>query len=132
MLDCLSHHNCDSNVSACLLHRNRHSGLITAWNPDPSRLPDLRNPASLHPSDVANTSDQFAAFLNRLQKHSRCTASYCLRTSRETQQSSCRFFFPRPLFADAVVTRGINPKSWLFSPARNDPLLNQCIPAFTM
>jgi len=107
-------------------------GLITAWNPDTSRLPDLRNPASLHPSDVANTSDQFAAFLNRLQKHSRCAASYCLRTSRETQQSSCRFFFPRPLFANAVVTRQINPKSWLFSPARNDPLLNQCIPAFTM
>src|ERR1700712_1536436 len=25
MLDCLSHHNCDSNVSACLLHRNRHN-----------------------------------------------------------------------------------------------------------
>lgn len=107
-------------------------GLITAWNPDQSRLPDLRNPASLDSTDVANTADQFAAFANRLQKHSVCTTSYCLRTSKETKRSGCRFFFPRPLFADATITREINPRSWLFSPARNDPYLNQCTPAITM
>ena len=106
--------------------------LITACNPDPLRPPDLRNPASLDPTDVANTSDQFTAFVNRLQKHSHCTASYCLRTNRETKQSSCRFFFPRPLFADATITREINPRSSLFSPARNDPFLNQCTPVITM
>ena len=107
-------------------------GLITAWNPDPLRLPDRRNPASLKPTDVVNTSDQFTAFVNRLQKHSHCTAGYCLRTSRQTGQSSCRFFFPRPLFANATITREINPRSWLFSPARNDPFLNQCTPAITI
>ncbi|CAG8983615.1 hypothetical protein HYALB_00004637 [Hymenoscyphus albidus] len=106
--------------------------LITAWNPDPLRRPDLRNPASLHPTDVANTSDQFKALVNRLQKHSNCTTSYCLRTNKETKQSSCRFFFPRPLFAGATITRAINPKAWLFSPARNDQFLNQCAPAITM
>jgi ATP-dependent DNA helicase PIF1 len=31
--------------------------IITAWNPDPLRLPDARNPASLAPADVANTAD---------------------------------------------------------------------------
>ena len=50
---------------------------ITAWNPDQLRLPDARNPASLAPADVTNTSDQFAAFLNRLQLHSACRPSYC-------------------------------------------------------
>ncbi|KIX03828.1 uncharacterized protein Z518_07381 [Rhinocladiella mackenziei CBS 650.93] len=39
---------------------------ITAWNPDPLRLPDARNPASLALVDVANTANQFAALLNRL------------------------------------------------------------------
>ena len=106
--------------------------LITALNPDPLRLPDLRNPASLNPTDVTNTFDQFTALVNRLQKHSNCTTSYCLRTNKKTGQSSCRFFFPRLLFADAIVTREINPKSWLFSPARNDPVLNQCSPVITM
>ena len=38
---------------------------ITAYNPNPSRPPDARNPASLAPADVANTPDQFAAFLNQ-------------------------------------------------------------------
>jgi ATP-dependent DNA helicase PIF1 len=106
--------------------------VITAWNPDQLRLPDARNPASLAPADVANTADQFAAFLNRLQMHSACRAPYCLRAKRGEDQPTCRFFFPRPLFTDLVVTKEINRKSWLFSPARNQGALNQCAPAITM
>ena len=30
---------------------------ITAQNPDPSQLPNARNPTSLAPADVANTAD---------------------------------------------------------------------------
>jgi ATP-dependent DNA helicase PIF1 len=104
---------------------------ITAQNPDPLRLPDARNPASLAPEDVANTTDQFVAFLNRLQMHSACRAPYCLRVKKD-QPPACRFFFPRPLFPDPVVTRDITHKSWLFSPARNQETLNQCAPVITM
>jgi hypothetical protein len=93
--------------------------IITAWNPDPLRLPDARNPAFLAPADVANTVDQFAAFLNRLQMHSACRAPYCLRAKKCGDHPTCRFFFPRPLFTDPVVTKDINHKAWLFSPARN-------------
>ena len=106
--------------------------LITAWNPDQLRAPDARNPASLAPGDVANTTDQFAAFLNRLQMHSTCRAPYCLRYKDGSLCPQCRFFFPRPLFNAPVVTREINHKSWLFSPARNQGLLNQCAPAITI
>jgi ATP-dependent DNA helicase PIF1 len=70
--------------------------IITAWNPDPLLLPNARNPASLAPADVANTTDQFAAFLNRLQMHSACRAPYCLRAKKGRDQPTCRFFFPRP------------------------------------
>ena len=106
--------------------------VITAWNPDQLRLPDARNPASLAPADVVNTADQFAAFLNRLQMHSVCRAPYCLRAKKGGDQPACRFFFPRPLFTGPVVTKEINHKSWLFSPARNQGALNQCAPAITM
>jgi ATP-dependent DNA helicase PIF1 len=106
--------------------------LITAKNPNPSRPPDARNPASLALTDVANTDDQFAAFLNRLQMHSTCKAPYCLRTAKRDEQPSCRFFFPRPLFTDPVVTREINYRAWLFSPARNQATLNQCSPVITI
>ena len=107
--------------------------LITAWNPDQLRLPDARNPASLAPADIANTADQFTAFLNRLQIHSVCRGGYCLRVRKGSDgPAECRFFFPRPLFDIPVVTKAINHKSWLFSPCRNQGNLNQCASVITM
>src|ERR1700722_9574191 len=65
--------------------------------------------------------------------HSTCRAPYCLRVKKGLDQPPvCRFFFPRPLFPDPVVTKDINRKSWLFSPARNQATLNQCAPVITM
>jgi ATP-dependent DNA helicase PIF1 len=105
---------------------------ITAQNPDSLRHPDARNPASLAPTDVVNTSDQFAAFLNCLQIHT-CRVPYCLRHQHGSDQPPrCRFFYPRPLFSEPVVTKKINNKSWLFSPIRNQATLNQCAPVITM
>ena len=84
------------------------------------------------PKDLANTADQFTAFLNRLQVHSTCKVPFCLRPKKGSDAPpSCRFFFPRPLFSDAVVTKEINHKAWLFSPARNQANLNQCAPILT-
>jgi ATP-dependent DNA helicase PIF1 len=105
---------------------------ITAWNPDQLRLPDARNPASLAPSDVTNTSDQFAAFLNRLQLHSTCRPSYCLRTKKGDATPRCRFFYPRPLAQQPIVTQEINHRGYMFAPARNQAILNQCSPIVTM
>jgi hypothetical protein len=86
---------------------------ITADNPNPLRLPDAQNPASLAPADVANTADQFAAFLNRLQVHT-CQPRYCLRVKPGSDEPpSCRFFYPQKLFDEPVVTKEINHKSWL-------------------
>ena len=82
---------------------------------------------------MANTLDQFVAFLNRLQCHDRCTEGYCLRVKKgSTGPATCRFFFPRPLFDEPVVTKDINSKDWIFSPARNHSTLNQCTPIITM
>ena len=105
---------------------------ITADNPNPLRLPDARNPASLAPTDVSNTADQFAAFLNRLQIHT-CRPQYCLRVKHGSDEPpSCRFFYPRKLFPEPVVTKEINHKSWLFSPVRNQAYLNQCSAVIAM
>lgn len=105
---------------------------ITAVNPDPQRLPDARNPASLKATDVANSADQFAALAHRLQRHSQCSTAYCLRSIQGSfAPPRCRFFYPRPLFEEAVVTIEINHKNLLFSPARNSPIMNQCTPVIT-
>jgi hypothetical protein len=80
----------------------RYWGLrITAWNPDQLRPPDLQHPSSLAPADVANTANQFTAFINRFQVHSTCSYPYCFRRQ---DSNICRFFFPRPLFREPVVT----------------------------
>ena len=106
---------------------------ITAVNPDQYRRPDARNPASLAPGAIQNTSDQFAALANRLQRHDRCTTTYCLRAKKGSNiEPKCRFFFPRPCFDQAIVTKDINHKDLMFSPARNHTLFNQCTPTITM
>ena len=82
--------------------------------------------------DVTNTPNQFAALLNRLQQHSACSPSYCLRTKKGSKVMRCRFFYPRPLRMEPAVTKEINQKGHMFAPARNQPLLNQCVPVITM
>ena len=105
---------------------------ITAHNPNPLRPPDTQNPASLAPPDVANTLDQFAAFLNCFQTHV-CQQGYCLRVrSGSDKPPRCHFFFPRELSPEPVVTKEINHKSWLFSPVRNQVTPNQCSTVITM
>jgi hypothetical protein len=65
--------------------------------------------------------------------YSACQALYCLQVKKGSDESSiCCFFFSRLLFPDPVVTRDINHKSWLFSPAWNQGTLNQCAPVITM
>jgi hypothetical protein len=91
---------------------------ITAWNPNPSRVLDAQNPASLRFTDVVNSEDQFTAFLNRLQMHSVCCPRTCLQVKKGPGNVPYyQFFFPWPLFDIPIVTKDINHKSWLFSPA---------------
>jgi hypothetical protein len=102
---------------SCCVFADYWGEKITAQNPNFLQLPDARNPASLAPADVANTADQFAAFLNRLQVHT-YLPQYCLRVKHESDgPPTCQFFFPLKLFPEPIVTKEINNKSWLFSPA---------------
>jgi ATP-dependent DNA helicase PIF1 len=65
--------------------------------------------------------------------HSVCPPGTCLRVKKGPGNIPyCQFFFPRSLFDDLVVTKDINHKSWLFSPARNIPDMNQYSPPITM
>jgi hypothetical protein len=127
-----------SRISINLARNRLYSWLswelrVTAVHPDQGRLPDARNPASLNPMDVRNSADQFAALINRLQRHSQCTTAYGLRSKKGSMEPpTCRFFFPKPLFDEAVSTDKTNHRSQLFSPAWNHPTLNQCSPVITM
>jgi hypothetical protein len=105
---------------------------ITAQNPDPYRRPDARNPAALPFVAIANTEDQFAALLNRLQMHPTCSFPYCLRKVKGSDCMRCRFFFPRPLRDQAACSKEVNGKKYMFCPRRNQGSLNQTSPVMTL
>ncbi|KAK8912380.1 ATP-dependent DNA helicase pfh1 [Metarhizium anisopliae] len=105
---------------------------VTAVNPNSTRLPDARNPASLPFIHICNTDEQVAVFMNRFQMHARCAPGRCLRKNKTTNVVECRFFFPRELQERALVTKSINKRSWMFGVERNVERLAQCSPVMAL
>ena len=105
---------------------------ITAYNPDANRRPDSTHPSSLPYEQQQNSKDFLNACLNRFQRHSRCTESYCLRKKKGASIKSCRFRFPRPVQDAASLTTDLNPTYLTFAPQRNDPLLNPYMATITI
>jgi hypothetical protein len=105
---------------------------ITALNPDPNRRPDSVHPSSLPYEQQPNSKDFLAACLNRFQRHSKCTESYCLRKKKGTGVKICRFGFPRRTQNTAGLTTDLNPIYPMYAPQRNDPLLNPYMAPITM
>jgi len=109
------------------------AAFVSALNPDQYRRPDIRHPSSLSYDEQRNTVQFLSACLNRFQRHSRCSESYCLRAKKGSNEAKqCRFYFPRRLRVQAAVTKDQNPKHWTFCPERNDKILNNYNPATTI
>ena len=105
---------------------------VTAVNPNSTRPPDARNPASLPFIHICNTDEQVATFMNRFQMHATCAPGRCLRKNKTTNIVECRFFFPRELQEHALVTKSINKKSWMLGVERNVERLAQCSPVMAL
>jgi len=105
---------------------------VTAFNPNSTRPPDARNPASLPFIHICNTDEQVAALMNRFQMHATCAPGRCLRKDKTTNTVECRFFFPRELQEHALVTKSINKKSWMLGVERNVARLAQCSPVMAL
>lgn len=74
------------------------------------------------------TFDTLSRVVNRVQRHA-CSEVYCLRRKKTrdgglSEEPVCRFYFPREMYDEARVTRGMNPSYWMFDGARNDTRLN--------
>src|SRR2546429_5018376 len=63
----------------------------------------------------------YVDLVNKLQRHTRCNSSYCLRTVR-TGNQSCRFGYPKET-TEITYLRDDNGRPELIT-ARNDPLIN--------
>jgi hypothetical protein len=99
---------------------------------NPAVLPDGSNvdeapPPKTNPhvcnrpySEVDNFEEDLSDLISTCQRHTRCSAAYCLRT--RNGQQKCRFGYPKPLQPEtSLITEDGDP---VVLTARNDGLIN--------
>lgn len=101
-------------------------GLISAWNPNKDLSPSNIHPCQIRLQDIENIVtiriDDYTRLLNKVQRHTVCSANYCLRKKKGSQEYVCRFKFPIDEKAESIISdeKGIK----RFVPKRNDQRLN--------
>ncbi len=71
-----------------------------------------------------NNLQELTKLLNRVQKHTKCSSTYCLRKIKDSKKIRCRFHFSFFMRETITVSNIINSKWKFFESARNDSLLN--------
>ena len=95
--------------------------LITTINPGLNApLPD-RHPCQKSKNEQCDDQQDYIDLVNKLQRHTRCSPSYCLRTKDGKQ--SCRFGYPKENVEHTFVCDDERGQPELIT-ARNDPLIN--------
>ena len=76
-------------------------------------------------SDIADFDQDLADLVATCQRHTRCSAAYCLRTRGGVQ--SCRFGYPKPLQPETTILTEKDVEPAVLT-ARNDGLINSYNP----
>lgn len=102
---------------------------MSAINPGAHWPPASRHPASLTRADLSFSPKELAELLNRIQRHTVCSDTYCLRRPKGSNADTpkvCRFRYPKPVLRTASLSR--IGRTYEFRAQRNDPLLNEYNP----
>ena len=72
--------------------------ILSTCNPDPPDEGDWIKPI-IHPcqknyNDIKESDNDYIDLLNMIQRHTRCSTSYCLRKKGNEKEPKCRFNFP--------------------------------------
>src|SRR6266540_3635262 len=95
--------------------------LVTIINPRiDAHVPD-RHPCQKNKDEIHGDLQDYIELVNKLQRHTRCSPSYCLRTNREGQ--FCRFGFPKDNVEHTFIRDDDHGRPELIT-ARNDPYIN--------
>lgn len=100
--------------------------LISTENPNMYEPPATEHPCKKKFSDVEDVNLDLAKLLNCVQRHTKCSAGYCLRKDKNNQLK-CRFGFPETLRETSSLDCSEKDNYQLFT-KRNDPLLNNHTP----
>ena len=100
--------------------------LVSAWNPSQNEPKAPVHPSARDPLEMNYTLRDLAQLLNRVQRHTTCTPSYCLRRPKGAPKDAplvCRFHYPQECHQTTEIKLDDKKRPKIF-PKRNDPLLN--------
>ena len=100
--------------------------LVSAWNPSQNEPKAPVHPSARDPLEMKYSLRDLAQLLNRVQRHTTCTPSYCLRRPKGAPKDAplvCRFHYPQECRQTTEIKLDDKKRPKIF-PKRNDPLLN--------
>ena len=100
-----------------------HDGSNVSDAPSPKTNPHICNKQY---SEVEDHQQDLNDLIATCQRHTRCSAAYCLRTKNGVQK--CRFDYPKPPQPETVIIRDDETHEPTLITARNDGLLNSYNP----
>lgn len=101
--------------------------LVTTCNesiPDEHWCTPLLHPCSVPPSDVTDVDEDYHSLVNTVQRHTRCSTAYCLRSKPGRQDVECRFGYPHEEQLSSTITFEKLDDGTVCATKRNDPRLN--------
>jgi len=95
--------------------------LVTTVNPALYAPVPERHPSQKNIDEISDDLQDYIELVNKLQRHTRCSPSYCLRSNRRGEQY-CRFGYPKEIVENTTINDN-NGKLKLIT-SRNDPYIN--------
>jgi len=96
--------------------------MVTTINPGINAAIPERHPCQKRPDEIEDDSKDYIELINKLQQHTRCSPSYCIRINRSKEQI-CRFGYPKEC-NDHIFIREDKRGQPEVILKRNDPYIN--------
>src|SRR3954469_20790644 len=95
--------------------------IVTTINPQMNAPIPEHHPCQKGPDEIDDSSQDYVELINKLQRHTRCSTSYCIRT--KGGQQACRFEYPKDINDHTAICKDHYGQPDLIT-KRNDHYIN--------
>jgi hypothetical protein len=96
--------------------------IVTTINPGLNAAIPKRHPCQKGREEIVDDIKDYIELTNKLQRHTICSESYCIRSNSNGQQV-CRFGYPKDIYDHTFIREDNHGQPELVT-ARNDPYIN--------